>query len=241
MKNKSTFQQIFVGVIVGAIIGIGGTFFAMTLKQAKLESDIEYLKKQIEKFEREQPTEKKEAVTPSESEQLTTKKEDVSKIEIPLTAGWKPQGPGSIGGGYREGNLVLRTNLQSSDDYAELFLDLRAVHLPGIDRNPDGTYNLSGKEIIAMVRSEYDFKGNPSRPNGAQFLLKDKDWNNLVGTWLNITDAMITEQGMEVFYKIPNDIIARQVAGISLKFTVGTGSRASYDGSFFVRSIRINK
>lgn len=93
-------------------------------------------------------------------------------VDIPLTAGWEPQGPGSIKGGCRDDILEFDVNLHGGDDYAELFLDLRAARLPEIERNQDGSYNLAGAEIIAVVRSDQDFRGNPDHPNGAQILLK---------------------------------------------------------------------
>ncbi len=162
-------------------------------------------------------------------------------IYIPPTAGWKPQEPGAIGGGYKDGILELKANLHGGDDYAELFLDLRGARLSGIEQNPDGSYNLAGTELVAVVRSDRDFKGDPDHPNGAQFLLKNKQWDNLIGTWLNINDVMMTPTGMEIFFQVPDDSVSRKVAGISLKFTIGSNSNETYKGSFFVKSIKIVK
>lgn len=115
------------------------------------------------------------------------------------------------------------------------------MRLHKIKRNPDGTYNLAGTELIAVVRSDQNFKGDPNHPNGAQFLLKNKQWNNLIGTWLNINDAMMSPAGMEIFFIVPDNRISRELAGISLKFTIGSNSRETYEGSFFVQNITIRK
>ena len=164
-------------------------------------------------------------------------------ILIPLTAGWIAQGSGAKGSAYRDGILELQTDLDGGDAYAELFLDLRSVRLPNeIPRNSDGTYNLAGKELVVVVRSDHNFKGEISRPNGAQILLKNgpPQWANLISPWMNVNDAMQTPQGMDVFYMVPDNAVSKEVAGISLKFTIGSGSNDSYEGNFFVTSVTIN-
>lgn len=235
-EKRKIILTIIISIIVGIILGVGSFYITMVKKTTHLDIEIKNLEKRIENLDKRIEALEKRILS---RELIITQPN--GEIVIPLNAGWKPEGPGAVGGGYREGILELRANLKGSDDYAELFLDLRAVHLPEIERNPDKTYNLSGREIIAIVRSDKDFKGVPGRPNGSQFLLKDKKWKNLGGTWMNITDAMNTENGMTIFYRIPENMISSQVAGISLKFTIGTGSRANYDGSFFVRSIKISR
>lgn len=163
------------------------------------------------------------------------------EIEIPLDAGWKSQGNIEFGGGYKEGTLELKAKLKGGNDFAEWFLDLRYVDISGIERNPDRSYNLAGKELIAFVISDEDFKGKPSHPNGAQFVLKDRNWKNLEGPWINVTDEMRSPGGMRVFFRIPDEQISRNVAGISLKFTINSESKATYQGSFFIRSVRITR
>jgi len=158
--------------------------------------------------------------------------------DIPLTAG-EAQGPGAIGGECKDGIFELKASLHGGDDYAELFLDLSGVSLSTIRRNPDGTYNLAGTELIAVVISDHNFKGDPKHPNGAKFLLKNKQWDNLIGTWININDAMMSPAGMEIFFMVPDDRISREVAGITLKFTIGSNSKETYEGSFFVQNITI--
>lgn len=160
---------------------------------------------------------------------------------IPLDVTWKAEGPGAIGVEYKDGKLELKGNLQGGDAYAELFLDLRNVSLPEIEQNSDGTYNLAGTELVAMVRSDQDFKGDPEHPNGVQFLLKNEQFKSSESRWLDVSGAMASS-GMEVFFKVPNDNdIARETAGISLKFTIGSNSTESYEGSFFIDSVTIEK
>lgn len=183
-----------------------------------------------------------ESLLPTQEFQAIEERTQSEPIVIPLTAGWRAQGPGAKGSGYQNGVLELKADLNGGDAYAELFLDLRSVRLPNeVPRNPDGTYDLAGKELVAVVSSDYDFKGASSRPNGAQILLKSgpPQWANLVSPWLHIHDTMQTPQGMEIFFAIPDDAISKEVAGISLKFTIGTGSSDTYEGSFFVKSVKL--
>jgi len=174
------------------------------------------------------------AITPEEQSQPISQ-------DIPLTAGWKAQGPGAIRIEYKDRILELKASLHGGDDYAELSLDLRGTRLPEIERNPDDTYNLAGTELIAVVRSDQNFKGDPNHLNGAQFLLKNKQWDNLIGTWVGINDAMMSPAGMEIFFMVPDNRISRELAGISLKSTIGSNSRETYEGSFFVQNITIRK
>ena len=138
-----------------------------------------------------------------------------------------------------QGQLKLSATLRTGDDYAELFLYLPDVSLPSLHRNSDGTYNLVGKRLEADVRSTADFMGDPRHPNGVQFLLKDRHWKNLISPWWNVTEEL-ESSGMHVAYVVPggNDI-AGNVAGISIKFGVGSGcaTNCAYNGEFIVDNI----
>ena len=64
---------------------------------------------------------------------------------------------------------------------------------------------------------------------------------NIDGTWLNVTPAMNTPGGMEVFFTVPDgDPRSRKITGISLKFTIGSGSTKNFVGSFFIRNMEIS-
>lgn len=54
---------------------------------------------------------------------------------------------------------------------------------------------------------------------------------------MRINDAMMTQNGIEVFYRAPNRRISKKVAGIGLKFTIGSKSNENYEGSFLVQSV----
>ncbi|MDA2937712.1 hypothetical protein MYX75_05545 [Acidobacteria bacterium AH-259-A15] len=224
--KKQAMTGIIVGVVVGGILGVVATLYRQGVTTATLEQEIENLKTQTKLSSSNQ--EPKFEASPKE------------EIEIPLSAGWKAQGPGAKEGGYKDGTLALTANLRGGDAYAELFLDLRGVRLPGVEQNPDGSYDLADRELLALVRSDRNFKGEPSRPNGVQFLLKNKRWENLIGKWLPISDAMLTPDGMEVFFRVPDDKISRSVVGISLKFTIGSNSNVTYEGMFLIKSVRIS-
>lgn len=163
-------------------------------------------------------------------------------IDLALNNNLRPQGsPGALidGSGFFNGRYELKANLQISDSYVELYFPLNSIHLNGIAQNSDGSYNLIGKNISAMVQSTLDFKGDPKYPNGVQFIFKNKKFESYIGTWLTVTDEMITQNGMIISQDIPRDNITEKVTGISLKFTIGTNSRMQYNGSFFINRIFI--
>ena len=260
MTYKNIWKWVGIGAAIVAILGFIFYVVDVKLENAKLQNRVAGLEGKVNELESELEGLRgayrnlvislvtggkvgiKEIALFLPEEEVEKVEERASEPEyIALTAGWKPQGPGASGGGYKDGILELKTSLNGGDDYAELFLDLRGVRLSRIERNPDGSYNLAGTELIAAVRSDQDFRGDPNHPNGAQFLLKNKQWDNLIGTWLNINDAMMTPTGMEIFYEVPNHEISANVAGISLKFTIGSNSNETYNGSFFVKSIKIVK
>lgn len=219
-------KNIITGIIIGAIIGAVPAYITLTIKIGKLDAQIRYLQDQLAKYERTEQTD-------------GSRKAKVS-VDIPINANWIPQGS-ATGGGYKDGKLELKAELQGGDDFAELFLDLTNVHLPEIEQNPDGSYNLVGAELIALVGSDHDFKGDPKYPNGAQFILKNRNWDNLLGTFLAITDEMMKPTGMKTFLRVPDHKISREAAGMSLKFTIGSKSKANYKGSFSIKSVKITK
>jgi len=225
-----SWKVVIVVVAMGIIAGIAGALYMREVRNREFQTgQLKTERKDIAKVS--QKIDSRKLSEPG----------DRNYIEIPLTAGWKPQGPGATGGGYRERILELRADLKRGDSFVELFLDLRHVNLPGIGRNPDGSYNLAGKELSARVRSDWDFRGQQRYPNGAQFLLKNETWENHVGTWFNVSDAMITPEGMDIFYSIPDDKITRRVVAITIKFTIGSHSTATYKGSFFVHGVEIRR
>ncbi len=100
---------------------------------------------------------------------------------IPPTAGWKQQGSGAANLEYSNGTWILNASLNHADDYAELFLDLKNVFLNETEQNIDGSYNLAGTRLIAVVRSDQDFRGDPNHLNGAQILIKNNQFDSWVG------------------------------------------------------------
>ena len=164
---------------------------------------------------------------------------EVLSENIPPTAGWKEQGPGAVNLEYNNGIWILNVSLDHAEDYAELFLDLKNVYLNETERNADGSYSLAGTKLTALVRSDKDFRGDPNHLNGAQFLIKNNQFNSLQGPWLDISAAMNSPDGMEISFLVPDNAISREAASISLKFTIGSNSNAVYEGSFFLQNTKI--
>lgn len=166
-------------------------------------------------------------------------------IIIPLNAGWHWEGPGARGNGEYNGEFwKLEADLQGGDSFAEFFLDLRNLQdLPGVKKNSDGSYKFSGMKLITLVSSDQDFQGDPKHLNGVQFLLKNSTWKSLEGPFLPVNSAAMTQKGMQVFFDVHDDPqgISREVIGISIKFTIGSNSKATYTGNFFVKEVIIKK
>lgn len=163
---------------------------------------------------------------------------DIKIIEIPLNADWKPSGSyNNTASSYRNNSFVLNVNLRGSDSYAELFLDIRTINLPGIGKNSDGSYNLVGRQIGAIIISNNDFTGDQKHPNIVQFLLKNSKWESYNDLFSNVTDEMRKPNGMVVSHTIPNNNITSIVSGISIKFTIGSNSDDNYIGNFIIKKI----
>ena len=113
------------------------------------------------------------------------------------------------------------------------------MNLTGFIPNHDGTYNLADRELIAVVKSSADFKGDTQSPNGIQFLLKNNNWENYEGPWLHVSDEMMGN-GMRISLRIPGNEITESTRGISLKFTIGSHSNETYSGIFYIDEIRLN-
>jgi len=118
------------------------------------------------------------------------------------------------------------------------YLDLRQHDLPRLRQSSRGICDLSNARVEAIVKSDNDFSGDPGHRNGAQFLVKDSVWRDLIGPFLP-TDSMLTPSGMKVFYNVPPEPIARQAAALSLKFTIGRDAQSQFAGKFVIRDVRI--
>lgn len=164
-------------------------------------------------------------------------------IDIPLDRGWEPRGsPKSIiGSEYISGRQKLRVNLRGAKDYAELFVDLTGIQPFGLPQNSTYSYNLASRRLIALVQSERDFQGDPIHKNYVQFILKDENKNDSPGPRVLARNAMKSPTGMEVVYDVPDDEITRNVKEISIRFTINSESNTTYEGSFFVKSIKITR
>ncbi len=164
-------------------------------------------------------------------------------VGIPLSAGWKAEGPASAGEEYKNG--IMEMNISShpeeyENNYAQLCLDLKGIlRLPELERNPDGTYNFAKTVIIGAVRSDQNFKGDTGNPNIAYFTLSNKTGDNLFGSQIEITDVMRSSAGMEMFFEVPDDRIYKDVRGICLTFAFS--SNRIYNGTINVLNVTIKK
>ena len=93
MDREQRGQVILTSVISGvicAVLAIAGTFFTIGQRTAKLETQVEYLKEQIKELKAQigQPITVRREPEVERSPEKRVKK----GINIPLNAGWKPQG-----------------------------------------------------------------------------------------------------------------------------------------------------
>jgi len=170
-------------------------------------------------------------------------------MPISIEAGWEPQTYGDSQGitavHPEEDQLVLQAHLIDGDpNYSQgnIYLDLRSAYVP--DLMGKVPINMVGKEISVLVKVPNDFADDPSHPNGVQVFVKDSDWKSQYGPWKNIKWANTwititlspttgeiptgyTEKGFD-----PTDIIM-----IGVKFEMGTGSNAKYDGPLYVKDM----
>lgn len=168
--------------------------------------------------------------------------------DIPLGAGWMVQ----VGNrdlvltrynpiSTKEGLLTRDLNLNQADEYAEFFLDLRSVKLRNFNQKEDGTYNLSGIEVVADVQSDSDFQGIPDHRNGVQVILEDKNWHNAEGPFILVGPALM--QGMRVSNNAQSNDTTKNVAAVSIKFTINSASDNSvhYFGKFYLNNVKLHK
>jgi len=143
-----------------------------------------------------------------------------------------------------KGRLVLDTHFVGGDPYytkGETFLDLRYV--PRLeDQTP---FDLTNHEITVWVSVPDKFDGWKSRPNGVQVFVKDAEWRCQYGTWVNITKGgkykatlRPTTGQIHWGYTAPGFEPTRIII-IGVKFAIGTGSLAKYDGELYVDKISI--
>lgn len=167
----------------------------------------------------------------------------LADVSIPLSAGWESQGTGNVSLNYNNGIAILNASLNGGDKYAELFLDLRGKYLQGIKKNSDGTCDFSNARLTANMKSTKNFKGDQNNSNGIQFILrneKNNQWSDQIGDWTKVNDALFSNEGTTIEYLVPSNEITKHVRGLSLKFTIGTGSNANYDGSFIITSVKLS-
>lgn len=91
-----------------------------------------------------------------------------------------------------------------------------------------------------------DFVGDPSHPNGVQVFVKDSDWKNQYGTWENIqrSNTWITVTLSPTKEEISGGYTDKgfdptNITMIGVKFGMGTGSDATYDGPLYVKDIHL--
>lgn len=174
-------------------------------------------------------------------------------IPISSTTDWQPQdytdSQAITAVTYTGGSLKLDCSFVGGDAYksnGEIFLNLNFVQ--GVENQIP--YNMQGKTITATVRVPEEFVGESSRPNGVQVFVKDMNWKNQYGKWVNITrngkDLEFTVTISPTSTNIPDDYTtndgfdAAKIQIIGVKFGIGAGSADTYDGNLYVTGMTIS-
>ena len=141
-------------------------------------------------------------------------------------------------------SLRLAVDLVGGDENkskGEAYVDMRFFPPTGME----APLNLEGVPITVWVYVPGSAAGDPSKPNGVQVFVKDKNWKNEYGTWLdlpNYTDKWIpitltpSRQQPPMGYMDegfdPSAIIA-----VGVKIGAGTPSTATYQGPIYVDGV----
>jgi len=182
--------------------------------------------------------------------------------EYPVSTSWKPQT-------YFDSQAIPSANVTTNKAHSgrgalelivdslnwfdphrksgETFVDMR-YHPPQCDL-PNCVaipVNLCGVTISAWVYCDSGSSGNPTRPNGLQIFVKDKEWKSFYGTWHNIelvqegkwrqvtiTPSMTAPPGgyMEPGFDCSN------IIAIGLKIGAGGGSTTTFSGKCWLDDI----
>jgi len=171
-------------------------------------------------------------------------------IPISEVTDWQPQdyfdsrGIRSVQVDLGKKRLILDAHLIGGDSNytnGEVFLDLRYV--PGLE----GKVPIDMNQTIITVQVEIPvaFDGWESKPNGVQVFVKDNKWKSQYGTWVNITNGgkykavLRPDTGEIYFVHTDPGLDPTKIIIIGVKFAIGTGSTAHYDGSLYITNISI--
>ncbi len=149
---------------------------------------------------------------------------------------------------YTGGSLKLDCSFVGGDAHksnGEAYLNMNFVQ--GLESQIP--YNMQGRTITATVRVPEEFVGEASRPNGVQVFVKDVNWKNQYGKWVNITrngkDLEFTVTISPTNTNIPDGYTtndgfdATKIQIIGVKFGIGAGSADTYNGNLYITGMTI--
>ena len=141
------------------------------------------------------------------------------------------------------GKLILDAHLVGgSDNYCkgEIFLDLSFF----LGLECQVPIDLSKSKITVEVEVPDAFVGWASNPNGVQVFVKDREWRSQYGGWVNIVsggrhEATLSPTTGQTSGYTETGFDPKRIRIIGVKFAIGTGSSASYDGPLYVTGINV--
>jgi uncharacterized protein (TIGR03437 family) len=139
---------------------------------------------------------------------------------------------------------VKLTGGHSNFSKGEVYTDL--LYVPDLECQVPEKMDFSQREIRVEVEVPVGFVGLPDRPNGIQLFVKDDKFRAQYSVWENVTQA-----GKYTLTLRPNaagDGAAETTPGftpdririIGVKFSIGDGSNAMFNGVAFLNNININ-
>jgi hypothetical protein len=236
-KPKSSGRWILIvqGLLFAIVVGLISFLLS---KVFDLHGDVEILKGQVKQFGELPKT------IANHEDRIGALERRVGEInreyDLLHSLSWTVRGyNGGIVNGrgiYQSGGFVFPAILPRADSFVEAFCDLRGAALPVVAGDLDETFNLVGVKLSGSVRSSLQFAGEPDRPNGIQILVKDPTGKAYIGRWIPASSLMETPDGQPITLTVPDLDVAKRAAGLSVKFTIGTGSRHFYRGDLLLKS-----
>ena len=137
------------------------------------------------------------------------------------------------------GTLVLDCDFVGGDankTNGEVYQDLSYVR--GLESKVP--MDFSNRTITAKVKVPEAFVGDPSKPNGVQLFVKDKEGDSQYSEWVNIVnDGKYLYFDLTLKPESDGGFDATQVKIIGVKFGIGSGSTDTYNGYLYVTQLTV--
>lgn len=142
-------------------------------------------------------------------------------------------------------SLKLFTTLEgnsSNNSKGEVFVDLR-YHTPSGMNKPS---NWDGITLECWIYAPPGSGGDGDSPNGLQIFIKDSQWRNEYGPWVNIEEGRWNKVSLKVSSQTPTSGVMDQgfdpidINLLGIKAAIGSKSSSSFEGAFFLDKFTVD-